>query len=129
VATPPVPDDHPVLRAERARAAAVVARDLDRVAALLDDDLRYTHAPGTTQDRAAYLQYLASGPRFEQVLLTPQRLLDLGGGVVLTGRLQLRFQRDGEPAQEARSWVTAVWRRDGEAWRLVVFQSTREAAA
>lgn len=121
--------DHPVLQAERARAAAVVARDLPRLQALLHAELRYTHAPGTTHDQTGYLGYVADGPRFDEVTLTPDRVLDLGAGVVVTGRLFLRFQRGDEPPQQARSWVTAVWLRAGDAWQLAVFQSTREAAA
>ena len=120
---------HPVLQAERERAAAVMARDLPRLQSLLHPDLRYTHAPGTTHDRAGYLGYVADGPRFDEVTLTPDRVLDLGTGVVVTGRLALRFQRGAEPPQQARSWVTAVWLREGAGWQLAVFQSTREAAA
>lgn len=122
------PTDHPVLQAERERAAAVVARDLPRLQALLHADLRYTHAPGTTHDRAGYLGYVTDGPRFDEVTLTPDRLLDLGAGVVVTGRLALRFQRGDEPPQQARSWVTAVWLRADAGWTLWAFQSTREAA-
>ena len=121
--------DHPVLRAEHARAAAVVARDLPRLKALLHADLRYTHAPGTNHDLAGYLGYVATGPRFDEVTLTPDRVLDLGAGAAVTGRLFLRFQRGDEPPQQARSWVTAVWLRTGEGWQLVAFQSTREAAS
>lgn len=121
---------HPALRAERQRAAAVVARDVEALAALLDDDLRYVHAPGTCHDRAALLRFVASGPRFETVAFTPQQMLPWPGGVVLAGRLHLRLQRGDAPVQEARSWVTAVWRAgpDGT-WRLVMFQSTQAADA
>ena len=59
---------------------------------------------------------------------SPRRVLDLGAGAVVTGRLALRFQRGDAPPQQASSWVTAVWLREGEGWRLAVFQSTREAA-
>lgn len=122
------PPGHPVLQAERERAAALVARDLPRLQALLHADLRYTHAPGTTHDLAGYLGYVADGPRFDEVTLVPDRVLDLGAGAVVTGRLALRFQRGDAPPQQASSWVTAVWLREGEGWRLAVFQSTREAA-
>ena len=121
---------HPALAAEARRAAALVARDVDALAALLDDELRYVHAPGACHDRAALLRFVAEGPRFEQVQLTVQQMLPWPGGVLLAGRLQMRVQRGDEPAQEARSWVSAVWREGADgAWRLLMFQSTREAAA
>jgi hypothetical protein len=120
-------DMHPALQAERARAAALVARDADALAALLHADLRYVHATGIRHDRDGYLQTLQTGPRFLEVTLTPEQILDLAEGAALSGRLFMRLQRDGEVI-EARSWVSALWLRDVAGWRLRLFQSTREAA-
>jgi hypothetical protein len=117
---------HPMLQAERERAAAVVGRDLDALALLLDPALRYTHSTGIRHDRDGYLQYLRSGPRFLEVVLTPEQTLDLAEGAALSGRLFMRLQREGEVI-EARSWVTALWLRAADGWRLRLFQSTREA--
>ena len=122
--------EHPALQAERARAAALVARDAAALAALLHPDLRYVHATGIRHDRDGYLQTLQTGPRFLEVVLTPEQILDLAEGAALSGRLFMRLQRDGEVI-EARSWVTALWLRaenGADGWRLRLFQSTREAA-
>ena len=119
--------EHPALRAERARAAALVARDADALAALMHPDLRYVHATGIRHDRDGYLQTLRTGPRFLEVVLTPEQILDLAEGAALSGRLFMRLQRDGDVI-EARSWVTALWLRGPDGWRLRLFQSTREAA-
>ena len=119
--------DHPALQAERARAAALVARDAAALASLMHADLRYVHATGIRHDRDGYLQTLQTGPRFLEVVLTPEQILDLAEGAALSGRLFMRLQREGEVI-EARSWVTALWLRGPEGWRLRLFQSTREAA-
>ena len=119
--------EHPALQAERARAAALVARDAAALAALLHPDLRYVHATGIRHDRDGYLQTLQTGPRFLEVVLTPEQILDLPEGAALSGRLFMRLQRDGEVI-EARSWVTALWLRSDLGWLLRLFQSTREAA-
>ena len=119
--------EHPALQAERARAAALVARDAAALAALLHPDLRYVHATGIRHDRDGYLQTLQTGPRFLEVVLTPEQVLDLPEGAALSGRLFMRLQREGEVI-EARSWVTALWLRGADGWRLRLFQSTREAA-
>ena len=119
--------EHPALQAERARAAALVARDAAALAALLHPDLRYVHATGIRHDRDGYLQTLQTGPRFLEVVLTPEQTLDLAEGAALSGRLFMRLQRGGEVI-EARSWVTALWLRGPDGWRLRLFQSTREAA-
>jgi len=118
--------DHPALQAERARAAALVARDAAALAALLHPELRYVHATGIRHDRDGYLQTLQTGPRFLEVVVTPEQILDLADGAALSGQLFMRLQRDGEVI-EARSWVTALWLRGAEGWRLRLFQSTREA--
>ena len=119
--------EHPALQAERTRAGALVARDAAALAALLHPDLRYVHATGIRHDRDGYLQTLQTGPRFLEVVLTPEQILDLPEGAALSGRLFMRLQRDGEVI-EARSWVTALWLRSDLGWLLRLFQSTREAA-
>ena len=119
--------DHPALQAERARAAALVAQDAAALASLVHPDLRYVHGTGIRHDRDGYLQTLHTGPRFLEVVLTPEQILDLAEGAALSGRLFMRLQRDGDVI-EARSWVTALWLRGPDGWRLRLFQSTREAA-
>jgi hypothetical protein len=119
-------DMHPALQAERARAAALVARDAAALAALLHPDLRYVHATGIRHDRDDYLRTLQTGPRFLEVTLTPEQIVELAEGAALCGRLFMRLQREGEMI-EARSWVTALWLRSAAGWRLRLFQSTREA--
>lgn len=120
-----------VLAAERARAAAVVARDAETLAALLHNGLSYVHATGVRHDRAQLLQFVLTGPRFLVVaLLAPQVRLH-GDCAIVTGDLQLRLQR--EPTAEiieTRSLASEVWLRDADQphrWRLALFQSTRPA--
>jgi hypothetical protein len=121
--------DEPLwLQAERARAAAVVARDLQALTSLLDPGLRYVHATGLCHDRDGYLEYLRSGPRFLEVVLTPEQVVDLTEGAAFAGRLFMRLQRGGEAVIEARSWVSGLWLHTEAGWRLRLFQSTREAA-
>ena len=122
--------EHPALAAERARAAAVCARDLAALESLVADRLVYTHATGTRHDRAAWLAYVAGGPRFEHVVFTVDEVVALGDdAALLIGRLALRFRREGQPPQEAQSWASALWQRVDGAWRLRAFQSTRDAPA
>lgn len=121
-----------VLDSERARADAVVAGELDRLAEMLDEELVYVHATGVRHDKAQLLAYLRSGPRFLAVDLVSPQLSAVGdGGALVVGELHLRFQRtpESEPVQ-ARSWVSQVWvRREGGegGWCLRLLQSTRMA--
>lgn len=118
-----------VLAAERARAAAVVARDAETLATLLHDTLTYVHATGLRHDRAQLLQFVMTGPRFLMVELGAPLVQLHGDCAIVTGDLHLCLQR--EPAAEpieARSLASEVWLRDAtlpRRWRLALFQSTR----
>ena len=115
-----------VLDSERARADAVVAGDLDRLGAMLADDLLYVHATGVRHDKAQWLAVLSSGPRFLAVDLVAPRVSLMGDGALVVGELHLRLRRnpDSEPVQ-ARSWVSQCWVCGDGGWRLRLLQSTR----
>lgn len=118
-----------VLDSERARADAVIAGDLDRLQALLADDLVYVHATGLRHDRAQWLAYLASGPRFLAVDLVAHEVSVMTGCALVVGELHLRLLRSpGSEPVEARSWVSQLWVREhaDAAWRLRLLQSTRQ---
>ena len=107
------------------------ARRTAAVATALAATVATTAGMGLSDSYAvwAVLRFIADGPRFLAVNFTPQlqwRLAD--DAVLFCGHLLLRLQRADAPVQEASSWVTALWRREGgESWRLAVFQSTKSA--
>ena len=114
-----------VLEAERRRAAAMVAGDVAALAACLDDELVYIHATGVQHGREQLLEYLGTGPRYEEVCLHPRRVLVCGEAALVFGDLQLRLVRANGDRVEARSLVTEAWVRRRQCWRLASFQSTR----
>lgn len=120
-----------VLDLEARRTSALIRSDLDGMAVLLADDLRYVHSTGVVQDRQAYLAYLGSGIRFLEVSLSDVNATEVGAhAVLLTGRLALQFIRAGaDQPSTARTVVTLLWRRQGAAWQLALLQSTREVEA
>lgn len=118
-----------LLARERARADAVVAGDLDRLAALLADDLVYVHAPGQRHDKAQLLAYLRTGPRFLAIDLLNPGVQVMSDCALVVGELEMRLQRnpDEEPVT-VRSWVSEVWVRGPRSrteWKLRLLQSTR----
>jgi ketosteroid isomerase-like protein len=116
-----------VLAAEARRAAALVNADLDRLGALLAPELVYVHATGLRHDRGQLLEYLRDGPRFHKVCLEPQQVQVHNCVAIVCGLLSLRLQRPGQDAVDASSWVTQVWVKHADGWRLAAFQSTRPA--
>ena len=120
-------DIEEVLAAESRRAAALIARDLDALGACLDQELVYVHATGVRHDRAQWLEYARTGPRFHEVRLQAEQVRVHGEVALLAGRLHLRLERaDGEVIR-AESLVTQAWVRREDGWRLASFQSTRPA--
>lgn len=123
-------DVNTLLRLERERADAVMARDIERLRPLLADDLVYIHATGVRHGKPQLLDFVQHGPRFLQVdVLAPQVTVIEACTALLTGELQLQIQRSADaPPVLARSWVSQVWVRATAAeggWQLRVFQSTR----
>jgi ketosteroid isomerase-like protein len=114
-----------VLAAERARAAALMARDREGLAALLHEGLVWIHATGVRHDHAQLLDFVANGPRFLAVALHEARVEVDGRHALLDGELHLRLQRGDAAPVEARSWASALWRLGPAGWRLRLFQSTR----
>jgi hypothetical protein len=120
---------HPVLSAERRRAAAVTSRDLAELAACLHEDLVFVHATGARHGKGDLLRSVERGPIFIAVYFGVQQLVDLGEAVLLHGELRLQLRRaDEAEVVSAQSWASAAWQRGaGEAWQLRLFQSTRSA--
>ena len=116
-----------MLAAEQARAAALVARDIAALAALLHDELVYVHATGTRHDRRQLLRFVAEGPRFLAVHLDDPSVQVVGDVAIVAGTLRLTLQQPADTAPtDARSWASEVWMRAGDGrWRLRLFQSTR----
>lgn len=119
-----------VRAAERARAAAVVARDLVALQACLHDDLVYVHATGHRHGKDELLRYVHQGPEFLAVDFQAGPMAEYGAAVLMHGQLHLRLRRPGEAGVvDLQSWASAMWLRDARGhWQLRLFQSTRCAA-
>ncbi len=113
-----------VLAAERAREQACLRADAPALAAVLSDELLYVHSTGRQETKAAALADLAEGRvvyrRFETFDVRARQIA--ADVVVLSGRIEQEKISRGKPA-DANLLFLAVWRREGEAWRLVAFQS------
>jgi ketosteroid isomerase-like protein len=116
------------IAAHEAWSRALVARDVAALEELMGDCLRYIHSTGAVHDRAGYLGFVASGPRFLEVELREMMSHVCHDVVVLSGRLHLLLQRAGETATNRLTPVAVqVWRRSGEHWRLEFARTVRAA--
>jgi hypothetical protein len=97
------------------------------VAALRDlfaDGLRYGHANGDVHAKEELLGLLGSGRiDYRAIRVEEIETRELAGALVVTGRQTIELRAGGRDLT-SRSVFTAVYARDGAAWRLVAYQST-----
>ncbi len=114
-----------IKEAEKARCAAMLAKNYVELAARLDPRLQFHHATGAVDDKDAYMAKMASG-RIEYVRISwsEDKIIALAdNAAVLTGRMNTDVRVEGlEKVLINRA--TTVWSLNDGVWQLVVFQST-----
>lgn len=114
-----------VLEIEQRRRAALVAGDVEQLAALLSDALVHVHASGTVDDKASFLAKVADGRlRFVEVVRESARVCAEGPVAVVNGRITTMLMRP-EGAVRSRTIATQFWASEGHAKRLVLYHATR----
>ena len=112
------------LLSEAQRYAAMVSVDLNVLGSLLADDLTYTHANGVTQDKAAYLEFMASGKvTYASLSVEIHTAKRLGETVILTGRLNAEANLGGQTRALANLFTKVLVKQAGK-WCLSAWQST-----
>lgn len=106
------------------RTQATLARNIDTLAALLSEDLRYVHSSGVDESRALYLERVAGGHYayrgFEQL---GRDFRVFGDVVLVNGDVLIDVDVAGTPKQIRARYLQA-WARRGGQWQMVSWQST-----
>ncbi len=116
-----------ILALERTRVAAMVAKDLDTLAAILGDDLTYTHSGGRTDTNDCFLKLIGNPEQgYDGVDYRDEEVIACGAdGAVVRGIAQIRLWRPGgEKISYPVLFVNVFARRDGR-WQNVAWQATR----
>jgi Domain of unknown function (DUF4440) len=112
-----------VLAAEERRCRAMLANDVQTLAGLIDDELHFSHATGSVDNKEAYLAKVAAGRIvYSSIQWSEEKVLSLGEAALLMGRMTSVVRVDGKEKQ-LDNRVLAAWKHDG-CWRLLAFQST-----
>jgi ketosteroid isomerase-like protein len=107
------------------RFAAMIHRDIDGVAALLGEDLTYTHSSGDTETKARFLETLRSGRIvYEQIEPADVAVRMYGQTAVVTGRSTMHVRIGGQP-QTFQIRFVEVDVSTGGRWQMVAWQATR----
>lgn len=111
---------------EESRFAAMLSRDVAALRRILADDLTYTHSSGQLENKAQFLESIASGS-FQYLAILPEGALDVrvyGDSAVVTGKGTFRVKAGGEERSLKLRFTDVYVSRDG-VWQMVAWQSTR----
>lgn len=112
--------------AERRRANAVAARDVDTLRDIIATDYYHVEPNGRVRTRSEYLQLLARDEyefrAYTNVSMEIQ-LLDSGHTAIVRGRFHAELLPSGR-AREFRGRYVRVWQLQPDGWRNTMMQST-----
>jgi ketosteroid isomerase-like protein len=122
----PMTDAATIQQLETDRWNAMFARDITTLDALVSDDLVYTHSSARMDDKASYLA-LVNVLEYRAAHRSGEEVRFFGGTAILTGRAEIDFAHDGEPAAVDVRY-TVVWNRgEDDQWRFVCWHATPSA--
>lgn len=110
--------------ADARRIAAVVQGDVTTLAALLTEDLTYTHSNGKLETREQFLAGISAGTLdYKSIEPSDVQVRVYGGSAVMTGRAAVKVMAEGKDRALAMRF-TSVWVRSEGGWRMAAWQST-----
>ncbi len=114
-----------IIARDRARMAAMVAKDYDALNDMLCKDLVYTHSSARLDTKESLIGNMQSGATvYTAVEASDVVAQDLGDAVVLSGRADISVDISGSPTSFAVRFTDVYQNQDGT-WRMVAWQSTR----
>jgi len=120
--------DADLRKAEDAWAAAVKRSDAAAVSSMLSDDLVYTHSTGNVDSKSSYLEKMKAGTqKYTDLQYSNLNVRTWNGDTgVITSQLRMIGATNGTPFDNV-VYITHVWVKQGNGWKLVAHQSTRKA--
>lgn len=108
---------------EERRRVAMLASDVHRLQALLDDSLIYLHSTGQRDSRASFLSKLAEGQlQYDLLSFQLSSAVSTDKFLLAQGGMEARIRVDGVERQ-VKSCYEAVWMNASDAWVCIAIQS------
>ncbi len=118
-----------VLAAQDARFAATIKADVAVLAAMMTDDLTYTHSSGVTETKAEFLEGVKNGRYVYRSIESKDRRVRLhDDAAIVSGSAHIVIEPGGKRT-EIDLYYTELYVKQGGAWRMALWQSTRLPAA
>jgi uncharacterized protein (TIGR02246 family) len=114
-----------VLAAHDRRIAATIKGDLAGLAAMMTEDLTYTHSSGVEETRAEFLEGLKTGKYvYREITPRDRRVRVHGDAAIVSGPCRVVIEPGGKRT-ELDLYFTELYVKEGGAWRMALWQSTR----
>ena len=117
-----------VLLADQSRLQAMMAGNSVALGQLFSEELRFVHSDGRIETKAEYLNNLMAGDTaYADAKTTDVQALQPAPNVVIVIGAQEMRKRLGGNWSDIKLRYMAVWRSEGDAWRMYAWQSMRPA--
>jgi ketosteroid isomerase-like protein len=114
-----------VIDLDAKRMQATVQKDIATLAAVLADDLIYTHSSARLDTKASLLGAIESGATvYSECTPSEVKAQDCGDAVVLTGVARISVTSNDVPQSFTVRFTDVYANRNGQ-WQMVAWQSTR----
>ena len=118
-----------ILAADDGRFGAMVRGDWAALDASLAEDLTYVHSTARLESKAEHVQNLRDGKPHYRGIAPRDRQVRVHGDVgVVNGVSAMHVEREGKEQRFTVRYL-AVYAREGERWRMIAWQSTRQPDA
>jgi hypothetical protein len=114
------------VKADKARLAAMMARDGEALGQLMSDQLRFVHSDGRVESKTDYVKNLMAGDTaYADAKTSELETMQISPDVVVVLGTQEMRKKLGPTWSEIKLRYLAVWRNESGTWRMVAWQSAR----
>lgn len=114
-----------VAAAHDKRIALTIAADVTGLAAMMTDDLTYTHSNALTETKAELLAALKSGKYLYREITPKDRKIRVhGDAAIVSGPAHVVIEPGGQRT-EIDLYFTELYVKQGGQWKMALWQSTR----
>ncbi len=106
---------------------AMISGEKAALEKIADDKLTYGHSSGKIEDKATFVEAIASGKSdFVSIDLTEQTISVSGDVAIVRHKLSAATNDGGNPGTVKLAILT-VWKKQGKAWKLLARQAVKVA--
>jgi ketosteroid isomerase-like protein len=121
-------DEKAVAAAVETLRKAMVDGDKTSLEKIAAEELTYGHSGGKIEDKATFVQAIASGASdFVSIELTEQTIKVVGDVAIVRHKLAADTNDGGKPGTVKLAILT-VWKKQGKEWKLLARQAVKPAA-